>query len=89
MTSGGKATGSVDLTVSSDYLTGKDPSAVYETCVMAKSGEAADPAPLHATRLERLIPMVQFSLPKNSKVRTGKTWPKPEGKDLRKFQIYR
>ena len=39
MTSGGKATGSLDVTVSADYLTGKDPSAVYETCVMAKSGE--------------------------------------------------
>ena len=34
--------------------------------------------------------MVQFTLPKNSKIRTGKTWPKPEGaKTTRKFQIYR
>ena len=33
--------------------------------------------------------MVQFTLPKNSKIRTGKTWPKPEGKSVRKFQIYR
>ena len=33
--------------------------------------------------------MVQFTLPKNSKVLTGKTWPKPEGKNVRKFQIYR
>ena len=33
--------------------------------------------------------MVQFTLPKNSKVRTGKTWPKPDGKNVRKFQIYR
>ena len=33
--------------------------------------------------------MVQLTLPKNSKVRTGKTWPKPEGKNVRKFQIYR
>ncbi len=33
--------------------------------------------------------MVQFTLPKNSKVLTGKTWPKPEGKSVRKFQIYR
>jgi len=31
--------------------------------------------------------MVQFTLPKNSKVVTGKTWPKPEGKNVRKFQI--
>jgi hypothetical protein len=30
---------SVDLTVSSDYLQGRDPSAVYETCVMSKSGQ--------------------------------------------------
>ena len=34
--------------------------------------------------------MVQFTLPKNSKITVGKTWPKPEGADnLRKFQIYR
>ena len=34
--------------------------------------------------------MVQFTLPKNSKITTGKTWPKPEGaKTLRKVQIYR
>jgi succinate dehydrogenase / fumarate reductase, iron-sulfur subunit len=26
--------------------------------------------------------MVQFTLPKNSKIRTGKTWPKPEGLPL-------
>src|SRR6056297_4117805 len=35
--------------------------------------------------------MVQFRLPKNSRMTTGKTWPKPEGasKAVRKFQIYR
>jgi len=33
--------------------------------------------------------MVQFTLPKNSKVRVGKTWPRPEGKNVRKFKIYR
>ena len=33
--------------------------------------------------------MVQFTLPKNSKVLTGKTWPKPAGSNVRKFQIYR
>ena len=34
--------------------------------------------------------MVQFTLPKNSKITTGKTWPKPDGaENLRKFQIYR
>ena len=34
--------------------------------------------------------MVQLRLPKNSRIRTGKTWPKPEGaSNLRKFSIYR
>ncbi|MEO0692775.1 MAG: 2Fe-2S iron-sulfur cluster-binding protein, partial [Pseudomonadota bacterium] len=34
--------------------------------------------------------MVQLTLPKNSRITTGKTWPKPEGAtNLRKFQIYR
>ena len=36
--------------------------------------------------------MVQLTLPKNSKVGTGKTWPKPEdatGADVKKFKIYR
>ncbi|MEP5155579.1 succinate dehydrogenase iron-sulfur subunit [Planktotalea sp.] len=34
--------------------------------------------------------MVQLTLPKNSRMVTGKTWPKPEGvNNLRKFQIYR
>ncbi len=34
--------------------------------------------------------MVEFALPKNSRIRVGKTWPKPEGAtNLRKFQIYR
>ena len=33
--------------------------------------------------------MVQFTLPKHSKIRTGKTWPRPEGKDVRKVQVYR
>ena len=34
--------------------------------------------------------MVQLTLPKNSTIRTGKTWPKPEGAtNLRKVQIYR
>ena len=31
--------------------------------------------------------MVQLTLPKNSQMRTGKTWPKPEtGGNLRKFR---
>ena len=34
--------------------------------------------------------MVELALPKNSRMKTGKTWPKPEGaKNVRKFQIYR
>ncbi len=34
--------------------------------------------------------MVELTLPKNSRIRVGKTWPKPEGAtNLRKFQIYR
>ena len=34
--------------------------------------------------------MVQFSLPKNSTVTAGKTWPRPEGaKNVREFRIYR
>lgn len=38
--SAGQTRGDFDLTISSDWLAGKDPSAVYESCVMAKSGEA-------------------------------------------------
>lgn len=30
----------VDLDISSDYLLRKDPSAVYESCVMSKTGQA-------------------------------------------------
>ncbi len=33
--------------------------------------------------------MVQFTLPKNSKIRTGKTWPRPDTGNVRKFIIYR
>jgi len=34
--------------------------------------------------------MVELALPKNSRIRTGKTWPKPAGaKKLRTFRIYR
>lgn len=39
---GGGTNGAVaglDVTISSDYLTGRDPSAVYESCVMSKVGE--------------------------------------------------
>ncbi len=37
--SNGNAGAGLELTVTSDFLMGKDPSAVYETCVMSKSGE--------------------------------------------------
>jgi succinate dehydrogenase / fumarate reductase iron-sulfur subunit len=34
--------------------------------------------------------MVEFSLPKNSKITSGKTWPKPEGaNETREYHIYR
>ncbi|MEO0715312.1 MAG: 2Fe-2S iron-sulfur cluster-binding protein, partial [Pseudomonadota bacterium] len=34
--------------------------------------------------------MVQLTLPQNSKVRSGKDWPKPEGaSNLKRFKIYR
>ena len=34
--------------------------------------------------------MVEFALPKNSKIGKGKIWPKPEGaKTIREFRIYR
>ena len=34
--------------------------------------------------------MVQFNLPKNSRITVGKTWPKPEGATrLKRFNIYR
>jgi succinate dehydrogenase / fumarate reductase iron-sulfur subunit len=34
--------------------------------------------------------MVEFTLPRNSRVKAGKAWPKPEGaKRLREFHVYR
>ena len=34
--------------------------------------------------------MVELALPKNSQIRPGKTWPKPEGAtNLREYRIYR
>jgi succinate dehydrogenase / fumarate reductase, iron-sulfur subunit len=33
--------------------------------------------------------MVEFALPKNSRITTGKTWPKPAGQNLKEFRIYR
>ena len=37
--SGGRTSAGLELNLSSDFLTGKDPSAVYESCVMNKAGE--------------------------------------------------
>ena len=33
--------------------------------------------------------MVAFTLPKNSKILQGKTWPRPEGGNVKAFKIYR
>ena len=30
--------------------------------------------------------MVELRLPANSRIRRGKTWPKPEGTNVREFQ---
>lgn len=37
--SNGNASGLLDLQVSSDFLQGRDPSAVYDQCVVQKSGQ--------------------------------------------------
>jgi hypothetical protein len=37
--SDGKAVGGVELTVTSDYLSGRDPSEVFNSCVVSKSGQ--------------------------------------------------
>lgn len=37
--SNGQTRAGLELNVSSDFLLGKDPSAVYESCVMNKAGE--------------------------------------------------
>lgn len=37
--SGGVTTGSIELTITSDYIMGRDPSAVYDLCVQQKSGQ--------------------------------------------------
>lgn len=47
MTSDGRAAGGLELSVTSDYLMGRDPAAVYDACVMAKSGEPPS-RPLYA-----------------------------------------
>lgn len=38
--SDGQAAGSFDVTVTSDFLMGRDPAAVYDICVQQKSGQA-------------------------------------------------
>ena len=45
--SGGRPVGGIEVDVTSDYLTRRDPAAVYETCVMSKSGEPPS-RPLYA-----------------------------------------
>ena len=47
MDSTGRAKSGLELTVTSDFLMGRDPAAVYETCVMSKSGEPPS-RPLYA-----------------------------------------
>lgn len=37
--SNGRAAGSLEVTVTSDYIMGRDPSAVYDSCVYQKSGQ--------------------------------------------------
>lgn len=37
--SNGKAVSRVELSINSDFLTGRDPSAVYDQCVFQKSGQ--------------------------------------------------
>jgi hypothetical protein len=37
--SGGQPRGSIKIDVNSDYLMGRDPSAVYDQCVFQKSGQ--------------------------------------------------
>ncbi|NEX47458.1 hypothetical protein [Pseudotabrizicola algicola] len=37
--SGGRAAGRIKLEVSSDFIMGRDPSAVYDSCVYQKSGQ--------------------------------------------------
>ena len=37
--SGGRTAAGIELTVTSDYIMGRDPSAVYDLCVQQKSGQ--------------------------------------------------
>jgi succinate dehydrogenase / fumarate reductase, iron-sulfur subunit len=33
--------------------------------------------------------MVEFTLPKNSRITEGQTWPRPQGERVKEFQVYR
>lgn len=37
--SGGQVAGNLDVTVSTDFITGRDPSAVFDSCVKSRSGQ--------------------------------------------------
>jgi len=37
--SDGRATGGLEVSISSDFIMGRDPAAVFDSCVMSKSGE--------------------------------------------------
>jgi hypothetical protein len=39
ISSDGRTSTNAEISVSTDFLMGRDPSAVYETCVMSKSGQ--------------------------------------------------
>lgn len=39
ISSGGKAGGFVDIEITSDYVLGRDPSALYDACVYQRSGQ--------------------------------------------------
>ncbi len=52
----GDALASADVQISSDFLLGRDPSAIYDTCVMSKSGQAPSRRCTNDRRVERLNP---------------------------------
>lgn len=39
MNSAGRAIGGLEVTVTSDYVMGRDPAAVFQSCVVGRSGE--------------------------------------------------
>src|SRR6202007_15710 len=51
---------------------------------------AHQPGGLYRAEGEGLLEMVQFNLPKNSKITEGKAWPTPAAaQSLREYRIYR